>query len=218
MNKREMFTIYQQYDSADSDIHDRWFHWRLKQQNITTHDPNNEEEHDRWTKVLHSMPNFYQWKPTPEGTIKFFWEGGSETVPLNVFIKPEEVAPILTLLWHSNYYDGPMSGMATYNGRGVWFDYADETEYADRIYDVYELSDAELKLKTEQHQMFCDMVGYHCEHDPAKYAPFRMENNGQESFDQYQKMSESFERVDLSNKEPVMQVHWYEFEHWGRPK
>lgn len=97
------------------------------------------------------------------------------------------------LLWHSNYWDGPISGMMLWNGEPHWYNQYDEetivepwtqqeideyiAEYGDdnqgdwneyetrRFYKVYKLTPNELKHEFKEHKLFQKYVGTHCDYD-----------------------------------------------------
>lgn len=68
----------------------------------------------------------------------------------------EEIVP----LFHSEYYDGPLSG---------YFKYKDKHFYAKAIYEEdrkywasWELTEEETKTALDRHDLFCKYVGTHC--------------------------------------------------------
>ena len=109
------------------------------------------------------------------------------------------------MLWHSNYYDGPLSGMADYKGKKVWFDCVEDEHcniYNIRIFGLYELSDEEVKEEEHWHQFFCDNVGKHSnyvdgkrEADSASYT--------QESFDYYYKEAKKRKSRDYTQNKLI---------------
>jgi hypothetical protein len=73
------------------------------------------------------------------------------------------------LRWHFGYWDGPINGVATYDGRDYWFDaepfdWEDEPPHS-RRYFLYELTDEELAEERYWHERFRDLVGTHTEYD-----------------------------------------------------
>ena len=90
-------------------------------------------------------------------------------------------------LWHSGYYDGPMSGVCQYMGEIVWFEQSSEAEHfpmtpaevtteieeygesddgvyikwVSRLYKLYSLGDDNLKELQIRHYMWCKYVGRH---------------------------------------------------------
>lgn len=89
------------------------------------------------------------------------------------------------MLWVKDKHDGPMSGIAEYNGKKVYFDCHDEGGYEDlpenldeltseekesidyeekkynrqRTYDLYELSEKEIEFEDLVHDKFEEYVG-----------------------------------------------------------
>ena len=97
------------------------------------------------------------------------------------------------LLWHCDFYDFPLDGVAEYRGQLLWLkadidlyyemfalcDWDDEAMCYDTpsiYYDLYEIPDVVMKDLVESHKIFQEMVGYHTDHDPSVYSPF---NNGE---------------------------------------
>ena len=103
-----------------------------------------------------------------------------------------EEEPDLEMLWHRGYYDGPLSGMALYNGQFVWFDCAawggwgdsDDLcpDYGSRTYNVYEISDKDLKTQFDIHERFEKYVGKHTNYG-VNYAPY--EGKSQRDLDKF---------------------------------
>lgn len=79
-------------------------------------------------------------------------------------------------LWHSNYWDGPLSGVCEYKNKKCWFDCVDEMsldfldEYGDedfdrvRIFVVLELSHKEYKKLAKSHNLFRRYIGTHTDY------------------------------------------------------
>jgi hypothetical protein len=69
------------------------------------------------------------------------------------------------LLWHFGFWDGPINGVATYNGRHYWFeaepfDQEDEPSHS-RRYFLYDLTDEAVAEERCWHERFPDLVGTH---------------------------------------------------------
>jgi hypothetical protein len=73
-----------------------------------------------------------------------------------------------TILWVSDYYDGPLSGMCLVNEQLCWFQVDPETvneydpetdEWLPRRYFIYELSDCEARKLATEHFRFELYVG-----------------------------------------------------------
>lgn len=99
------------------------------------------------------------------------------------------------MLWETNHWDGPLSGVALYQGRKVWFEhiewggyqFSDETMFSEdldrssryyvpRTFGLYELTPRELALQEEIHRRFQQCVGYHWDHD-SKVAKSALKGN-----------------------------------------
>ena len=68
------------------------------------------------------------------------------------------------LLWHADYWDRPLSGLAHHNGRDCWFEIEDfdpDDPPAEFRYFLYPLTDEE----REEHRKFQKYVGTHTDYD-----------------------------------------------------
>ncbi len=72
------------------------------------------------------------------------------------------------ILWHHDYWDGPLSGIALFNGERVWFsmDSEDGLRARRRTYKLYRLTPELLALKEHWHGLFVKHVGNHTEYGP----------------------------------------------------
>ena len=103
-----------------------------------------------------------------------------------------------TMLWYSDYYDGPICGLGEYKGKKVWYQWKKDVlePLTDmRIFDFYEMSDEEVADEEKWHQFFRDNVGDHCDfiegfHGRANYT--------KESFDRF--YAEAKKRKDRDYK------------------
>lgn len=91
----------------------------------------------------------------------------------------EELAAIPTvkledvkMLWHSGYWDGPLSGIAVYDGKKYWFEIVREIMggnedefYRTRLFALIKLSPEELAYEEENHERFRKYVGHHTDYD-----------------------------------------------------
>ncbi len=74
------------------------------------------------------------------------------------------------LLWAADYRDGPIAGLARYDGRDHWFEAENfnwDNPPADRRCFLYALSDEELEDEHEWHRLFRKHVGTHTDYDPS---------------------------------------------------
>ncbi len=79
----------------------------------------------------------------------------------------EESGGNTRMLWHSNYWDGPLSGVILWEGEKCWFDYADE-EYVE-----IPLTEEELKEWAEYEGITVDEIE---EDDKIDYDRYRYFN------------------------------------------
>lgn len=103
------------------------------------------------------------------------------------------------ILWHYNYWDGPIDGLALHQNQFVWFKLVrEDIEYItneqfeqlsendqqyyisnddkfyriEKFYNFYQITDSEAERVRNEHRMFEQQVGKHCNHYPGTYAPF----------------------------------------------
>jgi len=90
----------------------------------------------------------------------------------------------LSILWVQDEYDGPMNGLAEYNGEKLWFSRLNtpsiissteipvpyntiENTFNDRSYLLYRLNEEDLQLVTKNHLEYCKITGAPVNHgDP----------------------------------------------------
>jgi hypothetical protein len=83
---------------------------------------------------------------------------------------PQVARDALRLLWHSDYWDGPRSGMLDFNGERCWFQVVaeNEDENADgwyRRFAIVRLSPEQLAEECRWHELFRSNVGVHTDYD-----------------------------------------------------
>lgn len=204
-------------------IWDNWYNWKLQQM------PEGYDDSDEKYALLYSMPEYYDWNiDSRTDEMVFRWhDDGEERVPLSCFISDHDEQPDLQMIWHSGYHDGPLSGMAEYNGELVWFQCnwthppieeihnIIETD-AHRRYTLYRLSDEDREELCHRHQLFQEMVGYHADHDPDVYAPFV----GNPKMDEFyeQKKDKKHRKIDAKSGEVLGEFAWYQFDHYSVPR
>jgi hypothetical protein len=78
-------------------------------------------------------------------------------------IEPHEIR----LLWHCDYWDGPISGMLVYRGEQCWFQVVAENETDDwfRRFVVIRLTPEQLADELRWHELFRQKVGLHTDYD-----------------------------------------------------
>jgi hypothetical protein len=89
---------------------------------------------------------------------------GAEEVMRVPRIDREEVR----LLWHSDYWDGPLSGMLAYRGEECWFEAVAENDPAGRWcrrFVLLRLSAGQRADEVRWHGLFREHVGHHTDYD-----------------------------------------------------
>jgi hypothetical protein len=97
-------------------------------------------------------------------------------------------------LWFSDFWDGPMSGMALYNGQPYWFEMVEENrEYPNGFYrrfGLFEMSPEEIEEETRWHNLFREKVGEHTTYNmegKEVNAPMKPSEMWKEFYEPYQK-------------------------------
>lgn len=113
----------------------------------------------------------------------------------------------IIFLYHSGYWDGPLSGVCLYQGERLWFnnvhDYQSKTEdgkYLDmRIYALHRLTAEEWKQEDYWHNLFKKHVGTHTSYKDGKRAGKVHEQSNWASF--YEASKEATENGSRKSKE-----------------
>ena len=84
----------------------------------------------------------------------------------------------MEIIWHHFYFNGPVSGLAMYQGEKVWFSPDRELMYDqlsdnsfERMFRVYHLNPDQLCFVEETQEEYRTKVGFNREHDGTKYKP-----------------------------------------------
>jgi len=138
-----------------------------------------------------------------DGFITLRVDGDKEmTIPLSNFHDKDKTEHAY-MLWHSDYYDGPISGMAEYKGKRVWFKWHKDVfePLTDmRIFNLYELSKKEIEYEEYWHQYFRDNVGHHCDYVEDQIGDV---SYTQESFDEFYAAAKNREDRDYTKNKIV---------------
>lgn len=212
MKKIDLVRGWMAKEYLEDHVYDRWVDWRYDQENL----PKRGE--DGWLeahfKVVDSIPNDFNWSiNTREQQMVLTWEGGKEIIPLEYFYHDKDDQPDLTLVWHEDYWDGPLSGVALFNNEHVWFKCIEEDDTGDRKLAIYRMPEEFRKEKFKRHEHFQQAVGYHCDHDPNVYELFACKD--QKKFKEY--YDTKYEDLDTSQCEKIGEYHWFQFKQWGLP-
>ncbi|XVU28648.1 hypothetical protein ACQPZJ_16825 [Actinoplanes sp. CA-054009] len=93
------------------------------------------------------------------------------------FVHPASLLPGLPELtavrkvWFSDWYDGPLTGMALHEGREYWFvmvtnDGGEHWDFQPRVYVLHRLTDEQLAQAWEMHRDFAQAGFPGCMHSP----------------------------------------------------
>lgn len=212
MKKVDLIHNWMVKEHLDDHVYDRWVDWKFDQGNF----PKRGEEGwlEKYFEVVDSIPKNVEWSiNTRNQEIVFTWKDGKEVVPLEYFYHDKDDQPDLVLVWHENYWDGPLSGIALFNNEYVWFDCIEEDDIGDRKFAIYKMSDKFREEKFKRHQHFQQAVGYHCDHDPNVYKPFG--HKDEKKFREY--YDTNYQDLDTSDCEKIGEYHWFQFKQWTIP-
>lgn len=115
-------------------------------------------------------------------------------------IRPDGIE--MAMLWHSSYYDGPLSGVCLYQGRKHWFKMVQEgslgkdpkgTPMKGRVFAVVAMTDEQIMEITRRREVWCDLMGgplidYVYENGRRKRAPFKSSGRSSQ-WDKYMEVS-----------------------------
>lgn len=122
----------------------------------------------------------------------------------------------LELVWHEDFYDVPLSGVAKLNGEYVWMQLKEmDEETEEQTFGLYSMKPEQKAEVFRRHKLFQECVGYNCDHHPDVFKPFGATDHSR--FDEF--YSNKFKRLDLQRDDNlIMEVDWTQFKYWGRPR
>lgn len=96
----------------------------------------------------------------------------------------------LSILWVNEEYDGPMNGVAEFNGNKLWFVRFNTpsiipsdiivsigTQEYDRLYQLYSVDEESMKVLVDNHERYCTETGAPLNHgDSRKVKQLRKDN------------------------------------------
>jgi hypothetical protein len=112
------------------------------------------------------------------------------------------------LIYHSGFWDGPLSGVCEYQDKRYWFkcvhDYQDHSEKIldMRIYGVYELTPKEWENEIHWHTLFQKHVGMHTEYDDAGSRSYG-KVGPQKDHHKFYDAAKGRKRLDLEGREAI---------------
>lgn len=112
------------------------------------------------------------------------WLAGAAPELAPALLRHEGPYQPLRLLWHSNYWDGPLSGLALLDGREkVWVEAVVNDPRAPRIFTVYRVPEALLAEREKWHDLFRKHVGGHTDYTESGTIVGRPLHSGREAAD-----------------------------------
>jgi hypothetical protein len=107
----------------------------------------------------------------------------------------------IRLLWHWDFWDGPISGLCLYDHEKYWFEMCWEGETSRRFV-IRRLSPEQLADALKWHELFREKVGTHCDYDETR-PQVKPKESHREFYEAYEKRG----KLDFSNA-PVL--GWFE--------
>lgn len=105
------------------------------------------------------------------------------------------------ILWHINYWDGPLSGIVEWRSKKYYFALAKGRDDK-RIFGMYKLTTEETAEFSQQHKEFEDMVGTHTNYKNNRRDPdgkVKPNLRGSGYYEKYQP-SDYYAKKDLGSK------------------
>lgn len=208
MKKVDLFSQYYQADELDDTIRECWVEWIYAQKKPTNPDLT-------YYDVYKMLPKHYNWYPSLDGHIHFSWNEGKVKIPLETICDDLDDQPNLEMIWHSDYYDRPLRGMAKYNDEWVWFE-LDDYDNRNWMYSLYKLSPEEIKTELYHHNLFRTMVGIGSDHHPTIFEPIDKSLITDTTAKEFYNMSKTWPKTDYTKNEKVGTFAYHQFRWYSR--
>lgn len=118
----------------------------------------------------------------------------------------------LQMLWHNNFHNKPLNGVALFDNQFVWFEIIEEYEEPVR-YTLYKLTNKDKEELIKSHYVFRELVGTNTTHHPTFFDPIITKDTKTGTNNFYQ---ERFDLVNPTHEEKLGQVYWFQFRFWAR--
>jgi len=203
MKKQDLYQLYHSYGQFCSFMWDRWYDWRARKKSMP------EDAYPPEHVTIRFQPD----------EVVFEYGSGQEIVPLSEFFdiedEDEDEEPDLRMLWHCDYYDGPLSGMAEYEGEMVWFQCCNDPVDGLRLFKLYRLSPEQIEAETARHESFRKHVGWHADHG-ERYKDYKPRTRW--SLNRYYKKAANKTPLDLEGCEEIggRLFAYHEFKDYAR--
>ena len=116
----------------------------------------------------------------------------------------------MKMLWHVDFYDGPLAGAVLHEGRIHWFRCKDWYPSDKRQFEILALSDEEIAAESDNHALFVKYVGSHCDYDQNNNRCVGLTSPGQEweTFYRLPKLQRPYSKVvaEVSEEELMRPV------------
>lgn len=113
------------------------------------------------------------------------------------------------LVWASEYWDGPKSGILDFNGESCWFIVIGENEHDDgwyRRFAILRLSSAQFSDETRWHELFRRCVGKHMDYYHDEQPP----NVALEPRERWAEFYDAYQRRILPDYSSNEVLGWFE--------
>lgn len=111
------------------------------------------------------------------------------------------------VLWHADFWDGPINGLCQVDGTKCWFelwadDEGDFPEPAERRFLVLQLTPQQLAEEERWHDLFRQKVGTHCDYNDP-HPEVKPQDHHREFYEAYEKRA----KPDYSNNPIIGWCH-----------
>lgn len=152
MDKVDFFRLMGFHDHITMRIFDTWVDHR-------------EKNNLPW--MIDDIDLNYEWTYDENGksVIRIRTTVSDDVFPITDFYKEVDRSEEPQMLWHNGYWDGPLSGIARYKGKIVFFDCIEEEDFSRmRKFNLYEMSDEEIEDEIHRHNQWRRTGGRHCDY------------------------------------------------------
>ena len=140
--QEEFWRMYGAHERFESTLVFAWFDWRQQQDKDWMPNGDYSVEYDYKTREVVATSRF-----------------GEDRIPVEELYTKSDTE--IEMQWANDWYDGPLSGVAVYNGNHVWYqvsDWSHDNLFNIWIYRVYELSEEQYQDELHWHNRFLNEV------------------------------------------------------------
>jgi hypothetical protein len=121
-----------------------------------------QEDRKTWPAPTGSLFDISELYETSDEGLSQLPAGPSGTMDKALRVNANDVQ----ILWHTDYWDGPLAGIAVYQGQKLWFQVIDR-EAEPRVAILHSLTGDQLQFEEDRHRSFQQHVGGHTDYDSS---------------------------------------------------